>query len=111
MSQKRPVNGFEWEENIHKFYEDLIKIYHEDSNKGYIFEVDVEYSKKMFNLHMNLPFLPERRKIERCNKVVCTTQNKMLCTYVVHIRALKEALHQGLLLKKLHRVIQFNQKA
>ena len=65
----------------------------------------------MFNLHMNLPFLPERRKIERCNKVVCTTQNKMLCTYVVHIRALKEALHQGLLLKKVHRVIQFNQKA
>ena len=85
--------------------------YHEDSNKGYIFEVDVEYSKKMFNLHINLPFLPERRKIERCNKVVCTTQNKMLCTYVVHIRALKEALHQGLLLKKVHRVIQFNQKA
>ena len=39
--------------------------YHEDSNKGYIFEVDVEYSKKMFNFHMDLPFLPERRKIER----------------------------------------------
>ena len=31
--------------------------------------------------------------------------------YVVHIKALKQALNHGLILKKVHRVIQFNQKA
>ena len=31
--------------------------------------------------------------------------------YVVHIKALKQALNHGLILKNVHRVIQFNQKA
>ena len=31
--------------------------------------------------------------------------------YVVHIRALKQALNHRLTLKKVHRVVQFNQKA
>ena len=31
--------------------------------------------------------------------------------YVVHIRSLKQALNHGLILKNIHRVIQFNQKA
>ena len=31
--------------------------------------------------------------------------------YVVHIRSLKQALNHGLILKKVHRVIQFNHKA
>ena len=30
--------------------------------------------------------------------------------YVVHIRALKQALNHGLILKKVHKVIQFNQE-
>ena len=35
----------------------------------------------------------------------------MIKKYVVHIRSLKQALNHGLILKKVHRVIQFNQKA
>ena len=31
--------------------------------------------------------------------------------YVVYIRALKETINYGLILKKVHRVIQFNQEA
>ena len=31
-------------------------------------------------------------------------------SYVVHIRSLKQALHYGLILKKVHRVIQFNKE-
>ena len=31
--------------------------------------------------------------------------------YVVHIKSLKQALNHGLILKKVHRVIQFNQEA
>ena len=36
MSQKLPVNDFEWEENIHKFDEHFIKDYYENSNKVYL---------------------------------------------------------------------------
>ena len=43
MSQKLPVNGFKWIKKFYKFNEDFIKNYDEDSNKGYILEVEVEY--------------------------------------------------------------------
>ena len=92
-----------WVKKLSKFNErssaeDFIKHYDENSNKRYILEEDVEYPKNLFNLHKDLPFLAERKKIEKCN-------------YVVHIRALKQALSHGLILKKVLRVIQFNQKA
>ena len=77
--------------NSIEFDERFIKNNNENSNKGYFIEVDVEYPKKMFNLHKDLPFLPERKKIEKCNKLVCNIHDKE--NYVVHIRALKEALN------------------
>ena len=63
----------------------------------------------MFNLHSDLPFLPEIKKIEKRKKLVCNVHNKE--NYVIHIRALKQALNDGLILKKVHKVIQFNRKA
>ena len=48
-------------------------------------------------------------KINKCSKLVCNLYNKN--NYVVHIRSLKQILDHGLILKKVHRVIQFNQKA
>ena len=65
MSQKLPVNGFEWMEQLSEFDECFIKNYDENNDKGYILEVDVEYSKDLSNLHCDLPFLPERKKIEK----------------------------------------------
>ena len=85
------------------------KNYDENSNKGYILVVDVEYPKNLFNLHKDLPFLGERKKIKKCKKLVCNIYDKE--NYVVHIRALKQALNHGLILKKVHRVIQFNKEA
>ena len=79
---------------VSKFDEDFIKNYDEDSNKGYILEVD------------DLPFLSERMRIKKCNNLVCNLYDKK--EYVVHIRTLKQALDHGLILNKLHRVIQFN---
>ena len=89
--------------------EEFIKNYDEYSNKGYIFEVDVEYSKNLHDLHSDLPFLPERIQTNQCSKLACNLYDKN--NYVVHIRSLKQALDHGLILKKLHRVIQFNQEA
>ena len=48
-------------------------------------------------------------KIRKCNSTVCNMYNKK--EYVAHIRALKQALNHGLILKIVHRVIQFNQEA
>ena len=86
-----------------KFDEKFIKNHFENSDKGYIFEVDVENPKKIRMLHRDLPFLPERMEIGKCPKLVCNTQNKE--NYVVHIRALKQALNHGLKLTKIHRII------
>ena len=76
MSQKLPVNGFEWVKLLSKFNERFIKSYDENSDKGYFLEVDVEYLKNLFSLHRDLPFLPERKKIEKCNKLVCDFHDK-----------------------------------
>ena len=45
-------------------------------------------------------------KIDKCNMLVWNFYDKK--NYVVHIRSLKQALNHGLILKKVHRVIQFN---
>ena len=89
MSKKSPVEGFGWVEDIpslnekRKRFIKFIKKYDEESDDGYMLEVDVEYPKDLHNLDNVLPFLPERMKINRCNKLVC--KNK----YVVHIGSLK----------------------
>ena len=56
MSQNVPVNGFKWIKYVVKFDEGFIKNYNVDSDKGYIFEVDFKYPKKLLNRHGNLHF-------------------------------------------------------
>ena len=46
-----------------KFNESFIKNYDESSNKGYFLEIDIDCLKKLFNLHKDLQFLPERKKV------------------------------------------------
>ena len=98
MSQRLPVNGFEWMEQLSEFDERFIKIYDENNDKGYILLVDIEYSKKLINLHRDLPFLPEKKKVETCKKLVFNIHNKE--NYVVHIRALKKSYKSWINTKK-----------
>ena len=84
-----------------KVNEDFIKNYDEDSDIGYIFEADVKYHKRLHNLHCNLPFFPERMKINKCNKLVCNLRDKK--NYAVQIRSLKKALDYGIILNKCTR--------
>ena len=109
MSQKLPIDGFKWVKDLLNFNESFIKNYDENSDDWYILEVDVEYPKKLFNLYSDLPFLPERNKIGKYVKLVCTAQDKE--NYVVHIKAFNQVLSQGLILKEVHSVIQFYQEA
>ena len=100
ISQKLPVNTTQ-------FNEDFIKNYNEESNEGYFLEVDVKYLEKLHKIHNDLSFLPERMKIEIVETLVANFEDKT--EYVMHIINLKQALNNGLVLKKVHRVIKFNQ--
>ena len=82
---------------------------YKQSDEGYFPEVNVQYLEKLHELHNDLPFLPERMKIEKVEKLVANLHDKT--EYVIHIRNLKQALNHGLVLKKVHRVIKFNQNA
>ena len=95
MSKKLPVNGFKWTDN-NVINEDFIKNYDENNDKGYI-------------LHNDLPFLSEQMEVNKCKRLVCNLFNKK--KYVAHINTLKQALNHGLKLKKIHRVMEFNQEA
>ena len=109
MSQKLPVNNFEWIKDTFQFNEDFTKNYNEESDEGYFLEVDVQYLEKLHELHNDLPFLPETMKIENVEKFVTNLHSKT--EYVIHIRNLKHALNHRLVLKKVHRVVRFNQNA
>ena len=108
MSQKLPVNDFEWVEKLLIFNEIFIKNYNENSDIGYFLEVDFDYLEKLFNLHKDLPFLPESKKVNKVEKLICSIEDKE--NFVIRIRLLNQPLNHGLVLRKVHRVIQFNQE-
>ena len=74
-----------------------------------ILKVDVQYTEKLHELHNDLPFLSERMKTRKFEKLVVNLHDKT--EYVIHVRNLKQVLNQGLVSKKVHRVIKFNQNA
>ena len=109
MSQKLPINNFEWIKDTYQFNENFIKNYNKESDEEYFLEVDVQYLEKLHDPYNHLPLLLEKKKIEKVEKLVAKLHEKT--EYVIHIRNLKEALNHGLVLKKVHRVNKFNQNA
>ena len=90
MSQKFPVNGFKWINDVAEINEEFIKNYDENNDKGYILEVDGKYPKKLHDLHSDLPFLPKRMKIDKCKKRVCNLRSKKIRrTYKIIKRSTK----------------------
>ena len=79
---------------LSRFNEIFIKNYDENSDKGYFLEVHIDYPKILFDLHKNLPFLPERKKFNKIEKLICSVDDKE--KYVMHIKILKQALNRGL---------------
>ena len=113
MSQKLSANNFGWIKDTSQFNEDLIKKYNEESDKGCFLEVDVQYLEKSYDLHTDLPTLPERMEIEKVEKLAANLHDKT--DYVIHMRYLEQTLNHGLVLKNVrvikHRVIKLNQNA
>ena len=89
---KLPVNGFmQCNDHLSDFNEEFIKNYNEDSDEGHFLEIDIEYPKQLWSSHKELPFLPERKKLEKVEKLVCSIEDKE--KYVIHIRALKTSIN------------------
>ena len=108
-SKKLPVDEFKWVDDLSMFTEDVIKSYNEEDGVGYLLIVDIEYPKTLRMLHSDLPFLPEKIKINKCSNLICNVTDKK--KYSIHIVALKQALNHGLILKKVHIVISYRQEA
>ena len=105
MTQKLPTHGFKWIDVDEPKVKKLLK--KKDTKIGYIFEVDLEYPQSLWKKHNDYPLAPERRKINKVVKLISSFHTKK--KYVVHYRNLKQYLKMGLILKKVHRGIQFYQ--
>ena len=86
--------------------EEIDKLAKKDK-KGYLLEVDVEHPKELHENHNELPFLVEKMKIGAEEKLRPNLKDKK--GYVVHIKALDQALKHGLKTNKVHRIIEFRQ--
>ena len=99
-----------------------------NSKKGWILEVDLEYPAHLHDAHNDYPLAPEKKEINPeqmseyqrrlmadldlampdTEKLVLTLEDKE--KYVTHYRNLQFYLRQGMRLKKVHRVIEFDQE-
>ena len=76
MSQKLPVNGFKWVEDLSEYDEDSIKSYSKEINRGHSLEVNVKYPENLHNLHNDLLFLHQRIKIEKNENLAANLYDK-----------------------------------
>ena len=124
MRQYLPISNFKWVKNIDKIEQKLMKIKN-NSSTGYVLDVDLEYPKKLHNIHNDYPIAPEKINIPRewlsnyCLKIasahnITTGTVKKLVpnlmnknNYVIHYRNLQQCLELGMKLKKIHRTLKF----
>ena len=126
MSQYLPTGGFRW--LTPKEIDDLdLSTLNNESEKGMLFEVDLDYPHELHDLHNDFPLAPEKIKVDKtmlsnyCKKIVDKFNissglvHKLIPTlndkekYILHYRNLQSYLSLGLKLKKIHRVLQFDQ--
>ena len=126
MSQYLPTGNFKLmtDKEISKI--DLGK-YKSDGEKGLILEVDLEYPQELHDIHNDYPVAPEKVKVSNnmlsayCKKIAEKYKisiglvSKLIPTlrdkkeYVLHYRNLQLYLDLGLKIKKVHRVLKFDQ--
>ena len=98
----------------------------DQADKGFIFEVDLDYPEQLHDLHDTYPLAPEHVKVN--DGMLSTYQQKLaedlgvkiggdkLCLtlspknkYICHYRNLKQYIELGLKITKVHRILKFNQ--
>ena len=110
MSQPLPTGGFCWVElrkdwNPNKIVEELTA----KQDRGYLLEVDVRYPRNLQDYHNDLSFMCAKMKINGVEKLVPNLYYKK--KYVIHVKALAQAIEHGLIIKRIHRAIEFKQSA
>ena len=126
MSQYLPTGNFKWLTKKQIEQTNLAR-YSEEQDEGLLLEVDLDYPQELHDLHNDYPLAPEKLKVNKnmlskyCQKIagkfnISSGQvHKLITTlgkkekYVLHYRNLQLYLSLGLKLKKVHRVLQFNQ--
>nr|CAH7760359.1 unnamed protein product [Callosobruchus chinensis] len=110
LREPLPIGNFTWVENIDFYREDILKTL-DDSDTGYILEVDLEYPIHLHEIHKDLPLCPQRMK----PPISTSKQEKLLTTlydkkeYIIHYRNLKQVLQLGLKISKISRILKFTQ--
>ena len=61
---------FKWVKYLSKSNESVIKNYGKNSDRGYFLEVDIDYPKKKFKFHKDLPFSAERKELINRQKYI-----------------------------------------
>lgn len=108
MMQHLPIRGFKWCDE-HFDAEQILNI-SDEAEIGYMFELDLGYPENLHDLHNDYPFCAENRNVpgtKNVRKLLLTPFDKS--NYIIHYRMLKLALQHGLVLKKVHLVLQFEQ--
>ena len=119
----------EYNKSMRDWEQEIMNI-DDESNTGYMLEVDVDYPENLHldMMHDNFPLAPEAMQIEKDmlssyqeelgDQLNVTYGSKKLCltlkdkkNYVCHYKNLKFYLKHGLKLKKIHKILQFDQKA
>jgi len=104
MSLPLPVGGFKWMTDLKNWRE-----FSDQEGRGCILEVDLEYPKKLRDLHNEYPLASERIEISKVEKLIPNLNEKK--KYVLHHKNLKQYLDLGLTLTKIHRGNVFNENA
>ena len=115
MSQSPSTQGFKWMKNLTK--ESLMDILEKANSsmlnprkgKGYIFEVDLEYPRKLWKSHNNYPLAPEKMIVNGVEKLICHFKSRK--NYVVHYRNLRQYLEMRMKITAVHRGISFYQSS
>ncbi|CAB0027950.1 unnamed protein product [Trichogramma brassicae] len=103
MAQYLPYGGFEWADA-----KDYL-ILPEDSEYGYILEVDLEYPESLHDSHKDLPLCPEHACPPGSKQRKLLTTLKAKHKYVIHYRSLQQAIRLGVQVTKVHRALKFKQ--
>ncbi|XP_074037614.1 uncharacterized protein [Leptinotarsa decemlineata] len=110
MSQPLPTDGFTWLSEQEILQLDIMGV-PDDGPKGYVLEVDVHYPEELHDAHSDLPFLVESvippGSNSKIPKLIPNLNDKR--KYIVHYRALRQAIENGLIVMRTHRVLSFNQ--
>ena len=105
MSQSLPHGDFKWI-NVDGFNVNTVN---NSSQFWYILEVDLIYPKKLYDAHADLPFCPEPDSAPGSKQIKLLATQKNKERYIIHYQSLKHALANGLILKKIHRILRFQQ--